>query len=166
VLQYSVDAEAWVIAVTTAVLFRFDFVAERVNWLSLGTVALLAVVLQAAFGWAFALYRGRHQHGAFHEAQTLLATVVSVAALLFGTSILFIDPSGLPRSTALIAVPIAFVLMGGSRHLQRLLSERKVRPGESAQRTLIYGAGQTGAYLVKRMLTDPASPYLPVGLVD
>lgn len=166
VLQFSVDAEAWVIAVTTAVLFRFDFVAERVNWLSLGVVALLAVVLQAAFGWAFALYRGRHQHGAFHEAQTLLATVVSVAALLFGTSILFIDPSGLPRSTALIAVPIAFVLMGGSRHLQRLLSERKVRPGESAQRTLIYGAGQTGAYLVKRMLIDPASPYLPVGLVD
>lgn len=166
VLQYSVDAEAWVIAVTTAVLFRFDFVAERVNWVSLGIVALLAVVLQAVFGWLLALYRGRHQHGAFHEAQTLLACVVSVASILFGVSVLLIDPSGLPRSTAIIALPIAFFLMGGSRHLQRLLSERKVRPGESAQRTLIYGAGQTGAYLVKRMLTDPASPYLPVGLVD
>lgn len=165
-LQYSLDAESWVIALTTAVLFRFDFVAERVSWLSLGIVALLAVVLQAAFGWVFALYRGRHQHGAFHEAQTLLATVVSVGAALFGASILFIDQSGLPRSAAIIAVPIAFVLMGGSRHLQRLFSERKARPGDSAQRTIIYGAGQTGAYLVKRMLSDPASPYLPVGLVD
>lgn len=166
VLQYSVDAEAWVIAVTTAVLFRFDFVAERVNWLSLGILAILAVLLQAAFGWLLALYRGRHQHGAFHEAQTLLATVLAVASTLLVVSVIFIDPSGLPRSTALIALPIAFVLMGGSRHLQRLLSERKVRPSESAQRTLIYGAGQTGAYLVKRMLSDPESPYLPVGLID
>lgn len=166
VLQYSVDAEAWVIALTIAVLFRFDFVAERVNWLSLGILVILAVVLQACFGWLLALYRGRHQHGAFHEAQTLLATVLAVASALFVVSVLFLDPSGLPRSTALIALPIAFVLMGGSRYLQRLLAERKFRPGESAQRTLIYGAGQTGAYLVKRMLSDPDSPYLPVGLID
>lgn len=166
VLQYSVDAEAWVIALTTAVLFRFDFVAERVNWLSLGILVILAVVLQACFGWLLALYRGRHQHGAFHEAQTLLATVLAVASAVFLVSVLFVDPSGLPRSTALIALPIAFVLMGGSRYLQRLLAERKFRPGESAQRTLIYGAGQTGAYLVKRMLSDPDSPYLPVGLID
>jgi dTDP-glucose 4,6-dehydratase len=31
---------------------------------------------------------------------------------------------------------------------------------------LIYGAGQTGEYLVKRMLSDPHSIYTPVGLID
>lgn len=166
VVQYAVDAEAWVIAITFAVLFRFDFATDRVSWLSVGILAMLAVVLQAVFGWLLALYRGRHQHGAFHEAQTLLATVVAVSALLFGVCLFWFSPPGLPRSTALVALPVAFVIMGGSRYVRRLVAERKVRPRESAQRALIYGAGQTGAYLVKRMLSDPTSPYLPVGLID
>lgn len=166
VLQYAVDAEAWIIAVTVAVLFRFDFVTGRVNWFAVGILAVLAIGLQALFGWFLALYRGRHQQGAFHEAQTLLATAVAVAATLFSVNFFFLHQAGLPRSTALLALPIAFVLMGGSRYLQRVASERKVRPRETAQRTLIYGAGQTGAYLVKRMLSDPDSPYLPVGLID
>lgn len=166
VLQYSVDAEAWVIAVTFAVLFRFDFVAARVNWGSVGILVICAILLQAAIGWHLALYRGRHQHGVFHEAQTLLFTVCVVAAAMFAVNVLLLDAAGTPRSTALVALPVAFVLMGGSRYLQRLVSERRVRPRDSAERSLIYGAGQTGAYLVKRMLSDPASPYMPVGLID
>lgn len=166
VLQFAVDAEAWVIALTLAVLFRFDFVSDRISWLDLGILAVLAVALQAGLGWFFALYRGRHQQGTFHEAQTLLGTVVAVAVFLLLTNILFLGPSGLPRSAALIALPIAFVIMGGSRYLHRLLNERKLKPRATAERTLIYGAGQTGAYLVKRMLSEPGSKYMPVGLVD
>lgn len=166
VLQYSIDAELWVLAVAFAVLFRFDFVVERVNWLSVGILAVLAIILQAVVGWAFGLYRGRHQHGAFDEAQTLLFTGVTVASVLFGVNLFLLTAAGLPRSTAMVALPIAFVLMGGSRYLRRLIAERKVRPLDSAERVLIYGAGQTGAYLARRMLGDPASPYRPVGLVD
>ncbi|WP_457973906.1 polysaccharide biosynthesis protein [Arthrobacter sp. D1-17] len=132
----------------------------------MGIITLVAILMQAALGWLWALYRGRHQQGAFHEAQTLLATVLSVAGVLFLVNLLFISPAGLPRSTALVALPVAFVLMGGSRYLQRLVMERKARPRESAQRTLVYGAGQTGAYLVRRMLSDSTSPYIPVGLID
>lgn len=166
VVQYAVDAEAWVIALTLAVLFRFDFYAASVNWYVLGFLVLAAVVLQAVTGWALALYRGRHQHGAFHEAQTLLATVVTVAGLLFAASLLVIHPAALPRSVALLALPIAFILMGGSRYIRRLISERSIRPGASSQRTLVYGAGHTGADLIRRMQTDPLSRYVPVGLVD
>ncbi|MEA3550222.1 nucleoside-diphosphate sugar epimerase/dehydratase [Pseudarthrobacter sp. C1] len=165
-VQYSIDAEVWILAVTFAVLFRFDFVSERVNWLSVGILAVLAIVLQAGIGWVLALYRGRHQHGAFDEAQTLMFTVVTVASVLFAVNLFFLNAPGLPRSTALVALPVAFVLMGGSRYLRRLLSERRVRPLDSAEHVLIYGAGQTGAYLIKRMLGDPASRYRPVGLID
>jgi len=166
VLQFAVDAEAWVIAITLAVLFRFDFEAGRISWFDLGLLAVLAIIMQAVFGWLFALYRGRHQQGAFHEAQTLLATVALVAAILLPVNILFLGPSGIPRSAALVALPIAFLIMGGSRYLQRLFTERKARPRDAAQKTLIYGAGQTGAYLVRRMLNEPGSSYLPVGLID
>lgn len=165
-LQYAVDGEAWVIALTFAVLFRFDFAASQVNWWSLGALAVAAIVMQAAVGWTFALYRGRHQHAAFHEAQTLLATLLVVAAGLFLINAFLLNPQGLPRSTALVALPVAFVLMGGTRYLQRLVAERKVRPQESAEHALIFGAGKMGAYLVRRMLSDPSSPFIPVGLVD
>jgi FlaA1/EpsC-like NDP-sugar epimerase len=166
VLQYAVDAEAWVIAVTSAVLFRFDYDSGRVDWYSVGVIALLAVVLQGILGWIFGLYRGRHQQGAFHEAQTLMATVITVAGVLFVCNFVFLNPAGFPRSTSLLALPIAFLLMGSSRYLQRLFTEQKARPRDAAQRTLIYGAGQTGSYLVRRMLSDPQSPYTPVGLID
>lgn len=166
VVQFSIDAEIWLLAISFAVLFRFDFAAERVNWYSVGILAVLAIVLQGAVGWALALYRGRHQHGAFDEAQTLFATVATVASALFIVNLYFLSAAGLPRSTALVALPVAFVLMGASRYLRRLLSERRIRPLASAERALIYGAGQTGAYLIRRMLSDPASPYRPVGLVD
>lgn len=166
VLQFSVDAEAWVIALSLAVLFRFDFVAGKIDWLDLGVLAVLAIVFQAVIGWSFALYRGRHQQGAFHEAQTLLGTVVLVALGLLIVNVFLLGPTGLPRSAAIIALPIAFVMMGGSRYLQRLLTERRTKPRDSAQRTLVYGAGQTGAYLVRRMLSEPGSEYLPVGLID
>lgn len=166
VLQFSVDAEAWVIALTLAALFRFDFEASRISWFDLGVLVLFSIVLQAGIGWLLALYRGRHQQAAFHEAQTLLATGVLVAVTLLVVNIIFLGPAGLPRSTPIIALPIAFLIMGGSRYLQRLMTERRAKPQESAQRTLIYGAGQAGSYLVKRMLTEPGSTYLPVGLLD
>lgn len=166
VFQFAVDAESWVIGIVLAVSFRFDFVVARIDWFSVGILAILAIALQCIVGWFLALYRGRHEHGAFHEAQTLLGTVVAVGAVLFLTSFFFLDPAGLPRSTVLVSLPIAFVLMGGSRYLHRLVSERRVRPRGGAQRTLIYGAGQAGSYLVRRMLSDPTSPYLPVGLLD
>jgi FlaA1/EpsC-like NDP-sugar epimerase len=166
VLQFVIDAEAWLIAISFAALFRYDFSGASVNWLAVAVLILLAIALQAALGWVLALYRGRHQHGAFHEAQTLFATVVAVAAVIFAVNLFAYNPAGLPRSTALVALPVAFLLMGASRYFQRVISERRIKPGESAQRTLIYGAGQTGDYLVKRMLSDPAAPYLPVGLID
>lgn len=166
VVQYAVDAESWVVALTLAVLFRFDFVVGSINWYAVGLLALVAVVLQAVIGWMLALYRGRHQFGAFHEAQTLLATVLAVAGLLFIVSALLVQPTNVPRSAALLALPIAFILMGGSRYVRRIMSERSIRPAASSHRTLIYGAGQTGENLVRRMLSDPQSRYIPVGLID
>lgn len=166
IIQYSIDAEIWLFAITFAVLFRFDFAPERVNWFSVGILAVMAIVLQGAVGWSVALYRGRHQYGAFDEAQTLLATVVTVAAALFVVNLFALSTAGLPRSTALVALPLAFVFMGGSRYIRRLMSERRRRPLASAERALIYGAGQTGSYLIRRMQSDPESPYRPVGLLD
>jgi dTDP-glucose 4,6-dehydratase len=56
--------------------------------------------------------------------------------------------------------------MGSARYIKRLYVDRAVRPTDDARRVLIYGAGYLGGVIVRRMLTDTASNYVPVGLID
>jgi FlaA1/EpsC-like NDP-sugar epimerase len=164
--QYVLDSGAWIVALVAAVFFRYEFDEALIAWLPLAALALVAVIFQLMLGWAFWLYRGRFNYGSFEEVRSLLYTVLSVSAvislpvLLFGTSL------HIPRSAGLIALPIAFVLMGAVRYVKRLYVERQHKPGDEAERTLIYGAGHVGGVLVKRMMTDRFSVYRPVGLID
>ncbi|MBC7594277.1 MAG: hypothetical protein H7288_10105, partial [Kineosporiaceae bacterium] len=164
--QYLIDVAAWTVALILAVLFRFDFAEYRVTWSPLLLLCLAAALLQLAFGWIFWLYRGRHSYGSFEEARALLFTVVVTAAIAAVLVLAFGLVIEIPRSTVLIAFPLAFVLMGGVRYIRRLYVDRAVKPRNDAQRVLIYGAGHLGAVLVRRMLTDNRSTFLPVGLID
>ena len=47
----------------------------------------------------------------------------------------------------------------------RTVHEATVRP-HGAQPALILGAGSAGTQLVANMLSDPNSPFMPVGLLD
>ena len=67
----------------------------------------------------------------------------------------------------LIATFIALLLALGARLVVRLYRERVARPdGHSSQRVIIFGAGTDGQQLVRSMLSDPRSGYLPVALLD
>jgi dTDP-glucose 4,6-dehydratase len=72
----------------------------------------------------------------------------------------------IPRSTVIIALPMAFVFMGGVRYYKRLLVERAIVPADNARSTLIYGAGYLGGSIVRRMKTDAQSSFRAVGLID
>lgn len=163
---FAFDALAWVVALVFAVIFRYDFDLSLVAWRPLVVLCLVAIVVQLALGWLFYLYRGRHPYGSFDEVLALLWAVLT-AAILLGVPVAALGVLWhIPRSTVFIAVPIAFTLMGAIRYLKRLVFERSIRPVAGAENALIYGAGQLGASIVRRMLTDRVSPYVPVGLID
>lgn len=161
------DGVSWVVALVAAVILRFDFDFARVAFgpvLSLGT---LACVLQFALGrWGFNLYRGRYRVGSFHEVQALAATVASTAVAVGLPTLLAGTLVSIPRSTVLVALPIALVLMASARYFRRLQWERGSKPRSDAERALIYGAGSLANFLIPQMLTDPDSRYIPVGLID
>jgi FlaA1/EpsC-like NDP-sugar epimerase len=71
-----------------------------------------------------------------------------------------------PISTPLVGGVIALLLMFATRYVRRAQRERMMRPREDAQPVLVFGAGEAATRLVRSMLRDPASAYLPVGLVD
>ena len=164
--QFVFDAAAWTLALVLATIFRYEFAVQHVTWGPLWGLCALAVVFQWSAGRIVHLYRGRYKVGTFHEVQALSLTagivsvVIGLPILILGTLI------QLPRSTVLVALPIALLLMGGARYLRRLRAEIKSKPNDTAEHTIIYGAGYLASYLVPQMLTDPHSKYLPVALVD
>jgi len=165
-LQVVYDSAAWIAAVIFAVLLRFDFNLHLIAWRPLALVCTAVVVLQILFGWIYFLYRGRHPNGSFAEVVSLLSATASTGVIVGIPVFLFGNAAGLPRSILLLAFPMAFVLMGAVRYLARVMSERAIRPVEGAEFALIYGAGYLGDSIVKRMLTDRTSAYIPVGIID
>ena len=163
--QMAIDGIAWTIAIVVAVVLRYEFDFSQISPGSLFVVVVAAVVLQCVFGWLLHLYRGRHPYGSFAEVRSLLWAVVATALTLGLPVLIFGNEFDLPRSAIAIAAPIAFVLMGAIRTLKRLMVESLVRP-RAAERTLIYGAGYLGADMVRRMVSDRESIYLPVGLIE
>lgn len=168
--QYGVlflcDAAAWSFGILAALVLRFDFNLARIHW---GwTLALIGVTMlsQLAFGWLTWLYRNRYEIGSFDEVRVLVLDVTLVAVFTWVFAYLVGYGNGIPRSTMIIAAPIAFSAMGVARYVMRLYAERRMMPGEEAERTLLYGSGYLGVQTAKRLLTDPKAQTLPVGFLD
>lgn len=164
--QYIADCLAWVLAIIVALLFRYDFVVTRIHWLPALTFTVVVLLLQLVVGWLYWVYRGRYTYGSFEEATAVAGAVLTVTVVV-SIPLTVIGPAiGLPRSLALIAGPIAFVLMGVARYLKRQYVLRRVQLNPDAERALVVGAGFMGSIMVRRMLTDAGSGYLPVGILD
>ncbi|WP_411720989.1 polysaccharide biosynthesis protein [Mycetocola sp.] len=164
--QFVLDAAAWTVALLLAVVFRYEFMLEEIGWTALFVLIVLAVVLQFVVGWGYALYKGRYTYGSFEEVRALVFAALSVFAILSIPVLIFGPIIDIARSATVIAFPIAVILMFAVRYAKRLYVEHKYKPGTEAHRTIIYGAGYLGSTLVRRMLTDPSSQFLPVALMD
>lgn len=163
---FLVDAIAWAIGIVAALVLRYDFDLSGPHWGWSLVLIAATVVLQLVAGWVFWLYRGRYEVGGFDEVKALVFDVVAVMALAWLVGYLLAYGDGIPRSTMIIAAPITFTLMAAARYLIRLSAERGMKPGQNAERALLYGAGYLGNQTVKRLLTDQLAAALPVGFLD
>lgn len=164
--DFLVDSGVWAAAIPIGALIRLDFDATRSDPILLGVAIFFSVVLQALLGWVFGLYRFRYAYGSRHDALNLMLVVTSVGGTLTIARFFVPASDNFPRSAPLIALLVAAVSMAGVRLAQRGLSERRLRPAESATPTLVYGAGRLGQHVIQQMNKDKYSPYRPVGIVD
>src|SRR5699024_10016763 len=145
---------------------RFDFDISRINWPNTGLVILVTVILQLVGGWLFWLYRNRYEIGSFDEVKAIVFNITCIAIISGAVAFVIGYGRGIPRSTMVIAAPIAFSFIGVSRYLARLASEQQLKPGGEAERIIIYGAGYVGSLTVRRLLTDVQAQMLPVAMLD
>ncbi len=160
------DAAAWAIGILAALILRFDFNFARIHWGWTFALIGVTIVMQLAWGWLSWLYRSRFEIGSFDEVRAIVFDVVGVMAIAWVFAYLVGYGNGIPRSTMIIAAPIAFSVMGVARYLMRLAAEQRMKPGAGAEPVLIYGAGYLGHQTAKRLLTDPTAPSRPVGFLD
>jgi FlaA1/EpsC-like NDP-sugar epimerase len=159
------DLGVWTVCIALATVFRYDGALHRLNLSGLLLVAALACALQLAIGVVVKLYQGGYRVGSFDEV-----VVLAGVAVVVGTSLLVADLVSQPTRLVPLSVPFggtvaALLGMVATRAVIRVLREGTARPRQGA-RTLVFGAGDGGHQLVRSMLTDPGSYYLPVGLLD
>lgn len=164
--RFVLDAIAWAIAIWLALWFRYEFAVPAAALAPAAILILVTLFGQLVFGFVFELYRGRFSFGSIEEVEALTFAVASTAVILGVPVLLFGSGSGIPRSIFLIATPLALLLMFSIRFIKRLLVDQRMKPKVAAVPTLVYGAGALGSALVRQMVSDPASRYRPVGLLD
>lgn len=160
------DVIAWSIAIVAALLLRWDFEITRIHWGWAFTIMGVTAVMQLVVGWFTWLYRSRYEIGGFDEVRALVIDTTIVMALAWVFAYVFAYGMGIPRSTMIIAAPIGFTFMAALRYVLRLSIERRMKPADTTERALLYGAGYLGNQTAKRLLTDAAADSLPVGFID
>ncbi len=169
-VQVAIDAAAWGLALPAAMVLRYEFRGpDRWGPFTIGHLALaiaLAVGAQIVLGAAGGLYRGRWRYGSFDEVAHLVGTAFLTTIWL--SLVNRVVPNQMvPQSVAVVGGALALLIMAATRYVFRLQLERSLRPDtEHAEKVLVFGAGEGGIQLVTAMLRNPASPYVPVGLLD
>ncbi|MGR9099430.1 MAG: nucleoside-diphosphate sugar epimerase/dehydratase, partial [Gammaproteobacteria bacterium] len=131
---------------------------------ALTTLPLVMLIQGAVFRY-FGLYRGVWHFSSVPDlvriSKSVLAGVLLITAVLF----LYCRLEGVPRSTIPLYVCLLLLALCVPRFLYRFWKDRilKVRRGK---RTLIVGAGAAGEMLVRDLLRDTDSTYLPIAFLD
>ncbi|MFG1608613.1 polysaccharide biosynthesis protein [Actinoplanes sp. NPDC049265] len=149
-----------------AVVARYDDDFAAAPMTATGIAVAVAMVLHTVIGHQQFLYRGRYGFGTFEEVRAVFTTVLAVVVLLVAID-LAMPRRPLPLSAALVGGPVALVVMCAVRYVRRLQHERRLRPdARQATPVLLFGAGAAGQRLLRSLMQDPDSQYVPVGLID
>lgn len=162
------DALAWVAALFIGVILRYEFNIGSINWAAYVGFAIAAVVLQFVLGLVLHLYRKglRYPFGSFEDTLNVSISVIVVGVVLWITSMFLGERLEISRGVMLLVIPLALVMVLSIRYLARMRVERLRRPAANSTPALILGGGYIGTNLIQWMMSDPKSPFRPVGVID
>lgn len=144
---------------------RYDGDLDRIRFGGLLGITLAAGCTFVLVSIALRLHQGRYSVGSIDEFKALATAVASAGLVGFGIALTAGLPRLVPLSVPLIGSVVAFVGMTTYRLAIRSQREGAVRPRQG-EPTLVFGAGNAGEQMIRSMLGDPTSPYVPVGLLD
>ncbi len=164
----AIDLLAWGLGLVAGAVLSLVFQSERpVGW-TLALTALLAISVQAGLGYILGIYRRRWRVSSFDEVAAL-GTVWCITAGVVVATTFVSRRSGTPLPTSAVVTGsiVTFTMQGFVRAVWRRFWEKNRRPSaDRCKNTIVYGAGEEAAQIVRSMLLDSSSEYVPVALID
>ena len=140
---------------------------------------IIIILVKISMFWSFGMYRRVWKYAslkdlvAIVESVTLSSVIMIVVFYItshpismFGVKINFSLPY-FPRSIFIIDYLLTLILVMVSRFSERFFNELKFgNPSTRKKRVLIVGAGDAGEMIVREMIRQRNSEYMPVGFLD
>jgi FlaA1/EpsC-like NDP-sugar epimerase len=137
------------------------------------------IIVKVSMFWLFGMYRRVWKYASLKDLTAIVeaVTLSSIIAIvifyitshpisMFGVKINFSLPY-FPRSIFVIDYLLTLILVMVSRFSERFFNELKFgNPDTRRKRTLIVGAGDAGEMIVREMIRQRNSEYMPVGFLD
>lgn len=159
------DAVFWALAVVGASWLRWLYESAGLTWWGVLVAATTVAVLHLGTAYLVGVYRQGQVRGSYEEIRSLAQCALTVTPiLLLATVGLVGTPKLLPGTVPVIAAPIALSGMLAFRLVWREWRGRRAR--RDATHVAVYGAGAAGRLLVRNLVEDSSSEYVPVALVD
>ncbi len=134
-------------------------------WYSAFLFLPLVIAIQVGSFWFFGLHRGVWRFSSMPDlirvAKAVLIGLLFISAVLF----LYNRLEGVPRSVIPLYVFLMLLFLCVPRFTYRFWKEKLMYEG-GGKRSLIVGAGAAGEMLVRDLLTNHHSGYIPVAFVD
>jgi FlaA1/EpsC-like NDP-sugar epimerase len=148
-----------------AFLLRFEFSLPDRDLVYLAFSVPVWVVVKGVIFHLLALDRGGWRYVSIPDIVRLaLGNVSGSIAALF--CILFLAPSGFPRSIYVLDLLVCSLATAGVRLATRLLCNSTGRPATETKRIVIYGAGKAGVTLLSEIRGNSRLGYDVRGLID
>lgn len=114
----------------------------------------------------FRIYRTAWQYAGIADAINLAFSVGTVSIILFGVNA-FMSPRHIPLTVNVTAPALIYLAMGATKLWPRLRAANPLSAwSDASKRVLIVGAGHTGQFLARELLSNPGLGLRPVAFVD
>ena len=173
---FAIDLAGVALAAYLAVAFRFDRISGPLLVPAFPHVLVLLLAVRTITFQSAGLYARRWRHAGVADLERIVLAVVLgsvVSMTIFYGATHLADASwaaGFPRSFWPMELLLSLVILGGVRFAIRAIYD-KIADGAretsvSASLTLLYGAGETGALLVRSAKRTASAGVRPVGFLD
>jgi FlaA1/EpsC-like NDP-sugar epimerase len=162
VAEAGFDTRAWVsgLLVTAAAVPEGARMARAVLF---GVPGIFVVV--TGCGLAAGLYRRRYLRGSRDEVRAVIVAGVLTASGLTGICLAFGGGWRVLPGTVMSAAFVVAVMLG-ARYVSFAARLRSRSPAPTAEKIIVFGAGDAGAQLIDRLAAQPGAAYRPVDILD
>ena len=166
VAEAGYDAVAWICALLVAAGPASGLAGIHPGRTVLWYGALGMCALVVGCGLAAGLYRGRHLRGSREEVRAVMLTAALVACCLVLAGPMLTSSQRVRPQTVVVGAALALVAMLGARYVAFAARLRSRPPAPAAVKIIVFGAGDAGAQLIRRLTTQSDVAYQPVAILD